>query len=483
MVLGPTLQGIWFWLVAIADLVLVLVTVPHIILNKRDVRAAIGWTGLVVLSPFLGALTYYFFGINRIRRAAERKTVGRPQMRQPARAPSPPTPREIGTRYGEQFGPLARMVAQATGAPLVEGNTVESLIDGDQTFPAMLEAIEAAERSLAITSYIFDNDRAGAMFVEALRSAKNRGVEVRVLIDGVGARYSRPRITGILHGAGVRAAEFLPSRLPWRNPYMNLRSHRKILIVDGRVGFVGGVNIREGAILRQSSSHPIRDLHFRVAGPVIGSLFATLARDWEFTTGERLEGPVWECATDRAGAVVCRTISDGPDEDFETIHWTLLAALNAAHRSVRIVTPYFLPDTTLVAALNLAAMRGVRVDVVLPRNNNLRFIAWAATAQYWQILKSGCRIWLTPGPFDHSKIMTVDGTWSLIGSANWDPRSLRLNFEVNLECYDHDLAAELRQITEEKMVGAHRVTLEEVDGRSTPVKLRDGVARLFSPYL
>jgi len=476
-------QPILPWIFGITDVILVAVAGTHIILNKRDVRAAIGWAGLVVLSPFLGALAYYFFGINRIRRKAERKTAGRPGRRFPVPAISTPTPAEIGVRFGEQFATLARSVGRATGQPLVEGNAVRPLIDGDQAYPAMLEAIAAAERSIALTTYIFDNDRAGLRFLSALSAAVRRGVEVRVLIDGVGARYSRPRITGVLRQAGVRSAEFLPSRLPWRNPYMNLRSHRKILIVDGRVGFVGGMNVREGNVLRQHSRTPIRDVHFRVEGPVLTPLFSALAHDWEFTTGEKLEGPLWKCPGERAGPVVCRAISDGPDEDFETIRWTLLAALGCARGSVLIVTPYFLPDATLIAALDLTAMRGVEVDIVLPSKNNLRFVAWAATAQLWQVLRSGCRVWLTPGPFDHSKIMVVDDAWSLVGSANWDPRSLRLNFEVNVECYDAGLAAELRKISEEKMIGARRVTLDEVDGRPLPIKLRDGVARLFSPYL
>lgn len=476
-------QPVLPWIFGIADAILVAVVGAHIILNKRDVRAAIGWTGLVVLSPFLGALAYYFFGINRIRRRAERKTAGRPGRRSPVWPASPPTPAEIGVRFGEQYATLARAVGRATGQPLVEGNSLLPLIDGDEAYPAMLDAIGAAERSIAMTTYIFDNDRAGHRFLSALGAAVSRGVEVRVLIDGVGARYSRPRITGLLRDAGIRAAEFLPSRLPWRNPYMNMRNHRKILVIDGRVGFVGGMNVREGNILKQRARRPVRDVHFRVEGPVVDPLFAALAQDWEFTTEEKLEGPLWERSMTGAGPVVCRAISDGPDEDFETIRWALLAGLGSARNSVMIVTPYFLPDASLIAALDLAAMRGVEVDIVLPRRNNLRFVAWAAAAQLWQVLRSGCRVWLTPGPFDHSKIMVVDEAWSLVGSANWDPRSLRLNFEIDLECYDGDLARELRTIAEEKMVGADRITLQEVDGRPLPIKLRDGVARLFSPYL
>ena len=150
---------------------------------------------------------------------------------------------------------------------------------------------------------------------------------------------------------------------------------------------------------------------------------------------------------------------------------------------MRIVTPYFLPDTALTSALKIAALRGVEIDIVLPRKGNLPFVQWATTAQLWQVLESGCRVWLTPPPFDHSKLLVVDGHWSLIGSANWDPRSLQLNFEFNVECYDRDFAESLDSLIESKRKAARQLTLKEVDSRPLPVKLRDGIARLFHPFL
>ena len=162
---------------------------------------------------------------------------------------------------------------------------------------------------------------------------------------------------------------------------------------------------------------------------------------------------------------------------------TLFAALTEAQTSIQIVTPYFLPDIALISALNLAALRGARVDIILPARNNLPFVHWASRALWWQVLERGCRVWLTPPPFDHSKLMIVDGHWVLLGSANWDARSLRLNFELNVECYGRDLAHELAGIIEKKLRGAREVTLAEADGRPLPAKVRDAAARLFSPYL
>ena len=465
----------------VAGVALSLVAVGHVILNKRDVRAAIGWTGLILFSPLFGAFAYYLLGINRIQRRASKVIPGNrdPEAEESATVPL----RRLTERYGERAGNLGETVGEITGSRLLDGNAVRALVNGDDAYPAMLSAIAGAHRSVIMSSYIFDDDRAGRRFVETLAEAVKRGVEVRVLIDAVGVRYSRPPVTRALSRVGVTSALFLRARVPWRHPYMNLRNHRKLMVIDGSVGFVGGMNIREGCSLGEPSKEPVRDIHFRVEGPVVDQMFQAVAGDWTFTTGEALEGPAWESATAKAGSVLARGIDDGPDEHFETIRWTMMSALTAARKSVHIVTPYFLPDTAMIAALKVTALRGIEVDIVLPRKNNLRFVQWASTAQLWQVIRPGCRVWLTPGPFDHSKMMIVDDTWCLVGSANWDPRSLRLNFEYNLECYDRDLAASLQRLTREKLQGAERVTLEMVDGRSLPKRLRDGITRLFLPYL
>lgn len=212
-------------------------------------------------------------------------------------------------------------------------------------------------------------------------------------------------------------------------------------------------------------------------------LVDAFARDWAFTTGERLEGEAWHAVPEAAGSTASRGIPDGPDDDFERLHWTLLAGLAGAQRHVRILTPYFLPDQALVSALNVTALRGVRLDIVLPEANNLRVVGWAMRRQLGQVMESGCRVWLTPPPFDHSKLMLVDDSWSLFGSGNWDPRSLRLNFEFNVECYDRTLTTRLDELVHDRIARARPLAISELERRSLPVKLRDGVAWLFSPYL
>ncbi len=467
----------------ILTVLLSVITSAHVVLYKRDSRAAVGWVGLVWLAPVVGSALYALLGINRIRRqAAEQRAqslLGSAEFpRLLMSAKSAPLPADV-----QQLHTLAELVDRVAGRPLTAGNAVAPLLDGDESFPRMLEAIDRAERTLALSTYIFDSDYAGGLFVDALQRAVRRGVAVRVLVDTVGARYSRPSIVKELKHRGVPCGLFGRTVLPWRMPYVNLRNHRKILIADGRVGFTGGINIREGHLLERHPGKPVQDLHFQVEGPVVAQLMRTFVEDWAYTAHEQLGGDGWFPTLEPAGAAAARAVNDGPDEDFERARFVLMGALACARRSVRIVTPYFLPDQSLISALDVTALRGVKVEIVLPEKNNLAFVQWASTAQLWQVLHRGCRVYYTKPPFDHSKAMVVDDGWALFGSTNWDPRSLRLNFELVVEAYDTALAAQLNRIIDVKLQGAREVTAEEVNSRPLPVKLRDGIARLAAPYL
>ena len=476
-----------FWHYGVAGLAVVLAVLAagHAVLYKRDSRSVIAWVGFVSLVPLLGAALYFIFGVNRIRREAALLRGNLPRYRAYGAEFACPDD-ELSHYLPEAAGHLkmlARVVRDVVDRPLLLGNRIEVLVNGDAAYPAMLEAIRQAQQTVSFVTYIFDRDEAGLAFARELGAAARRGVQVRVLIDAAGTRYSCPTILHTLRREGVRYARFLPSLALWHLMSLNMRTHRKLLVSDGCLGFTGGLNIRIGHCLRRQPRRPIQDMHFQVAGPVVAQMQEVFADDWLFATGESLRGPGWFPKPERAGTVLARGVPDGPDEDFEKLRWTLFGALSTARTSVRIVTPYFLPDPPLVSALSLASMRGVEVDIILPSRTNLPFVQWASRAMWWQVLKHGCRIWLTPPPFDHSKLMVVDGCWVLLGSANWDTRSLRLNFEYNVECYAPELAQRLEALVETKRTTAHRVTLGEVDARRLPARLRDGIARLLTPYL
>ena len=475
-----------YWIVALlANIVAASAVTIHAVLWKRETRAVVAWVGLAWLSPILGAIAYFLLGVNRIQRRA---TALKIRKRWRPHDALPLTPKEIDQRekivddHPNLVG-LATLGDRLTGRPVLPGNQVEPLLNGDEAFPRMLRAIEEASQSVLLASYIFDSDRAGEKFLEALVAAGRRGVEVRVLIDAVGSKYSKPNMVRRLQRAGLKAAAFLPTRIPRLAQYANMRNHRKILVVDGKLGFTGGTNIREDHWLSLQPKFPVECLHFEIRGPVVAQLEEAFAIDWAFTTGELLAGEQWFPKLERAGTVWARGITHGPDEDFEKMTHTMIGALAVARRRARIVTPYFLPESPLIAALNVAAMRGVDVEILLPEVNNIRLVQWAMMAQLWQVLDKGCRVFFSPPPFDHTKLMVVDDVWTLIGSTNWDPRSLRLNFEFNVECYSESFAQKLNHVIDAKLAEARKATSDDLKERPFYVKLRDGFARLLSPYL
>ena len=454
------------------------------ILRKRQSAAVIAWVGLAWLAPFIGALAYWSFGINRVQRKGV--TLDLKSAWSVSRSSEPPAvdPAQVECiAASPPLTSLVRLGGRLSGRQLTPGNSVEPLTNGDETFPAMLGAIEAAARSITLLTYIFDNDRAGAAFLQALLRARDRGIEIRVLIDDFGAKYTRPSMVRRLARAGIAVATFLPTRKPWVLKFANLRNHRKILVVDGRVGFTGGTNIREAHWFELQPRAPVSCMHFQLEGPVVAQLQQTFAIDWAFTTGERLEGECWFPELANRGSVAARGISDGPDEDLDKMPDLLHGALAAASRCVSIVTPYFLPDDVLLRALQVTAMRGVTVELLLPGRTNFKVMDWAMRPQLKFLIEAGCEVYFSPAPFDHSKLFVVDDCWTLIGSTNWDARSLRLNFEYNVECYDPALAARVRRLVHDRVERAHRVTREDVLERPVLLRLRDGLARLFAPYL
>ncbi|MDQ0447311.1 cardiolipin synthase [Methylobacterium aerolatum] len=458
---------------ALVGFVLAVAVTVHALLRKRRVSVAVGWIGLAWLSPILGSALYLLLGINRVYRRA-RKMRGRPSEA------TPPADDDDAV-VPETLWPLDRAIRRITATPALVGNRVRLYRNGDEAYPDMLAAIRGARLSVALSSYIFRDDEAGHEFCDTLAEAKRRGVEVRVIIDGIGGGYFRTPAYRRLTAAGVPAALFMHSALPWRMPFLNLRNHKKLLIIDGQVGFTGGLNIASANRVASNPPHPIRDTHFRFEGPVVDQLATTFAADWFFANGENLDGPPWFTNPEPVGATVARAVTSGPDADVQKIEQVVIQALNCARRSVRIATPYFLPDELVTGALTQAATRGVSVEVVIPAKGDHRFIDWAMRAHLDPLIRAGVQIYLDTPPFDHTKAMVIDDIWCFVGSANWDMRSFRLNFELNVEVIDADVAAEIDALIRRKM--ERRLTATDLAARYLPVRLRDAGVRLLLPYL
>ncbi|MFB6352360.1 MAG: phospholipase D-like domain-containing protein, partial [Bradymonadaceae bacterium] len=316
-------------------------TTFHIVLYKRETRSAIGWIGVSWLTPFVGSVFYLIFGINRIERRAESLRENLEEYQAP-QSVEPVDDTEVRRHLEDDvyhLGALARLVDDVVERPLLPGNKVGPLLNGDEAYPAMLEAIEAAETSISFSTYIFDNDEWGRRFVDAFGDAVDRGVEVRVLVDAAGLRYSFPSVLRRLRGAGVTTRRFLPSLFPPHLMSVNLRNHRKVMVVDGELGFTGGMNIRDGHVVGDEPDDPIQDIHFQIEGPVVANLQEVFVDDWMFAAGEELRGEKWFPDIEKKGDVFARGIRDGPDQDLEKLPWTLHGALACARDSVRIVTP------------------------------------------------------------------------------------------------------------------------------------------------
>ena len=458
---------------ALIHLALALGVSLHVLLHRRETTSSIAWIALAWLAPLTGGLLYLLLGINRVRRRAT-------TLRSNAADRLATAALNPGER-ADHLDQLERAGRRLTARAVQGGNAIGILHNGDEAYPEMLAAIESAKQSVGMSTYLFRADSVGLSFIEALIRAKARGVSVRVLIDGIGGGYFLSSSYRRLRHAGVPAARFLHSPLPWRMPFLNLRNHSKILCVDGRTAFIGGLNIGIENLVRQGPSRPVIDTHFRVDGPVVTQLVDVFLDDWLFATGERLAGDLWSRDVAVSGDSAARAVTSGPDQDMGKLEYLLLEAIGCARISATIMTPYFLPDERIVTALALAAIRGVHVDLILPERSNHRALDWAARAHIAPLVAAGCQVWTHPPPFDHSKLMTVDGTWCLIGSANWDARSLRLNFELDLEVYDPELARSIDAL----LVRRQRdpISAQMLDARPLPAMLRDSVSRLFLPYI
>ena len=448
----------------------------HVLRTKSDVRAALAWIAVAWLSPVFGAVLYFVFGINRVTRRALHLDM---------------PDRQVGGGAGAQpvvddnICSLAAAGQHVTGSPLSAGNTITPYHGGDRAYPAMLDAIRDARHSVALASYIFRHDAVGRAFVAALVDAQQRGVAVRVLIDSIGSGYFYSGTLRALDAAGIPTARFLHTWVPWRMPFLNMRNHKKLLIVDGKVGFTGGMNIGDdhSRRLARKRNEYVDAVQVRIEGPVVRQLLQTFAQDWSFTTDEELQGDAWWPDIAPAGPVFARGIHSGPDADIYKLETILGAALAQARSRVRIVTPYFLPDQRLQFAIVQAGLRGVQVDILIPEHCDYAFMDWAMRAHLRFFENVPAAVYFTPAPFNHAKLMTVDEQWCLVGSSNWDTRSFRLNFEFDVECYDRALTAEIDALIEEKIVHCRKVDRATLAAAPRWMQLRDAACRLLLPYL
>ncbi|MBT8139857.1 MAG: cardiolipin synthase [Gammaproteobacteria bacterium] len=453
--------------------------VYHILMFKRDYQAALSWILACVFIPYLGPFLYFLFGINRVRTRARKLDRNLFIV-----------PREKGVRKAHSVAPsgvgtdqsLIQVGHKVCGHILIRGNAAEALYNGEQAYPRMLDAIENAEHSILLSTYIFKDDATGMEFIDALQRAVGRGVDVKVLLDGIGEYYSFHKASAMLRKRGVNAAKFLPPRFIPPSFSINLRNHRKLLLVDESEAFAGGMNIGAYNLKNNKGMREVTDINFSFKGAIVDELIQLFYHDWNFTTGGKASPPRRSNVA-AVGNELCRLIPDGPSEELDALALTIRGVISAAKNHIYIMTPYFLPNRELVSAMQSAALRGVAVNIVLPERSNIPVVHWANRNVLEELLSAGASVYYQPKPFCHSKLLCIDDSYTLVGSANLDPRSLRLNFELGIEIFSTALNQQLLGHFRDTIAVSEPLLLADLTGRGVYARLRDSVAALFTPYL
>lgn len=575
--------NVWFAGIAAAVHVILSITaVGHALLSKESSRSTFGWIGFILYAPYVGACAYWLFGVNRVR-TRSKKLSDQAQLERgvlqriyPEHAAHAQHHEEAREHFDDQEWAILQIGKALTKVPLSPNNHVLPLHNGEEAFPVMLDSIRRAKVSVWMTTYIFETNAKGREFIEALVDAKDRGVDVRVILDGVGELYSFPPAGRILRRRGVRLARFLPPKLIPPQVFVNLRNHRKLLVVDGVTAFTGGMNIGGRHMTSDPENDaPVQDVHFMFRGPIVYDFARLFLDDWVYssrhdrredanlpdkehtrflqekrTLKRRKKGPqtadtgavevsfprhirrardtsgaiqgeialplehaalgdrhavasqvgeklsalresylkkepsaLWTSAESEEADAWCRLIKDGPDERLNKLETLLSSVISSARKRVLVISPYFLPTTSITSALINARLRGVQVEVVIPEETNQPLVHAAMYRSVRGMLERGVKIWMQPPPFAHSKIIIVDDSYVLIGSANMDPRSLRLNFELGVEIMDPALVTRLMRYYAPIIAESKELTTETLDARPFYKRMFDSGVWLFSPYL
>lgn len=500
--------------------------IGSILLQRREPLAMVAWILTILAMPIVGTFAYLLFGETRVQRRAgkrRRRLLARmarvrgivdqrtsDQLAWAARAaaraeaaescpdPDAPANRDAGPRSGlsaagheghqEQRLPadletIEQLARRVVGMPATTGNAVQVYEKAEETYAVLESAIRNARQHIHLLYYIWQPDETGRHFRDLLCERARAGVRVRLLLDSVGSLSIRSNFLRPLHEAGGQSAFFLPL-YPLRKRWTpHLRNHRKIAVMDGTTAFTGSQNIGDEYRGRLARLSPWYDCHMRVEGPAALHLQQAFAEDWFFATGEEIDVEACFPPAPVAGQSIVQILPTGPDQNVSALQQVVFAAVASARAMVRIATPYFVPDQGLQMALLHAAYRGVRVQLVLPTRTDAPFVLWAGRSFYAELLEAGVEIYEFYGGVLHSKIVTVDDRWCMVGSANMDFRSFRLNFEITALVYDPAVARQLATMVDGHSHETRRVTLGDLEGRTLRTRLVEGFARLFAPLL
>jgi cardiolipin synthase len=466
-----------------------------VLLHKDRPVSAVLWLAILWAVPYAGAAAYLAFGMDRIRRGARERRAARSLMVRSAQL-GPSLERHVlgvpASPGGGAPDRLGRHILRGTDPAVpahrvLTGNRAHLLVDGDGFYPELRRAIEEARHTIHLQTFIFAADRTGTAFRDLLARRAREGVTVRLLYD----RFGSTRAHLLRFFEPLRRAGALVHSISQANPLkgrfqINLRNHRKVAVIDGRLAFVGGINVSDKNVSAYTAGSPIRDYHVRVEGPAVIDFQLGFLEDWHFASRESPEallGPDCLPEVERVGEALVQVVPGGPEAAGRGLAEAFFAAIVAAEDSISITTPYFVPDQPIVGALRYAAHRGVKVRLVVPAKNNHWYTGFAARALYGRLLRAGVRIFERHPPFMHAKALLVDGVYAMMGSANLDYRSLHLNFETNLEVVDPEFVSSVARQVQVEIQASREVTREAHAARPLPRRLLENFCRLFEPVL
>lgn len=467
----------WLYATLSATYALSIITVIFVILaeNRNPVKS-LAWVTILILLPAIGLVFYFFFGRNiKNKRMISRRNKRR--LRRAVKLPkAPKRPKDLSPQ-SEQ---LSRLTEALVNCPYFSDNKVDIFSSGAEKFEALKADLRAAKKSIYLQYYIFENDTIGHEVAEILKQKAAEGVKVRVIYDHVGSFHVASDFFKSLNKAGVEAYPFFKVTFVAIGSKVNWRNHRKIVVIDGSVGYIGGMNIADRYVDGGKRFNLWRDCHLRIEGPAIAALHFSFARDWNFMGRELLEDSP---NSQPAGNVGIQTVTGGPMNQWNTLGQIFLQAITNAKKRIWVQTPYFLPPDYLVKALQNASLSGVDVRIMLPRHSDSKILSYASRSYFTECLRAGIKFYLFEAGMLHSKVMIIDNDLATVGSTNFDFRSFEHNFEGNLILFSEEFNERMRAIFLEDQERSVRLTADIWRQRPLFQKFSESVFRLLAPIL
>lgn len=462
---------------------LTLTLLPIVLLTpKRQPVSTVAWLMTIVMMPYVGAVLFLVFGINRVSRRVRDKLAASANL---ARA-FPPLAEEhrlAVAGLSPRRKTLWQLAERLAGAPATVGNELIVLSDTKQAFAEIEQALSQAQHTIHLEYYIWQPDRIGTRLRDLLIERAKTGVRVRFLYDNLGSLHLTHEFFAPMLAAGIQVAAAVPGRSLRERWSINLRNHRKIIVVDSRIGFTGGMNVGDEYLGMSQHFGFWRDTHLRLVGPAVSQLEEVFLLDWSYAFGDAVPPTGVIVPPENPGTVAAQVIASGPDDEQSAFHALNFAAINSAERTLELATSYFVPPPALVTALEAAALRGVQVRILLAGPVTYWYTYHAARSYFDSLLEAGVEIYEYQRGQQHSKVLTVDDDWSMVGTPNFDFRSMFLNFEVAVIAYDTPTTTELSRHFNAALNDAARIDPAVWAQRSAWTRLRENYCRLFAHIL